>query len=97
MGCDGFRVDMADSLVKDDPDKEATSALWRKAQDMLAAEFPEAVLIAEWSYPEQALCKAHFQGDFYLDHDWGESGQGYHHADAGRAGAPISTMRRVAI
>ena len=77
-GCDGFRVDMADSLVKDDPDKEATSALWRKAQDMLAAEFPEAVLVAEWSYPEQALCKAHFQGDFYLDHDWGESGQGYH-------------------
>ena len=77
-GCDGFRVDMADSLVKEDPDKEATSALWRKAQDMLAAEFPEAVLVAEWSYPEQALCKAHFQGDFYLDHDWGESGQGYH-------------------
>lgn len=68
-GCDGFRVDMADSLVKDDPGKEATSALWRKAQAMLAEEFPQAVLVAEWSDPENALCKAQFQGDFYLNHD----------------------------
>lgn len=75
-GCDGFRVDMASSLVKNDPGKEATSALWRKAQDMLAKEFPEAVMVAEWSDPEQALSKAHFQGDFYLNHD-GEYGGGY--------------------
>ncbi len=68
-GCDGFRVDMADSLVKDDPGKEATSALWRRAQAMLEKEFPEAVLVAEWSNPEQALVKAGFQGDFYLNHD----------------------------
>ena len=50
-GCDGFRVDMADSLVKDDPGKEATSALWRKAQAMLAKEFPQAVLVAECERP----------------------------------------------
>ena len=27
-GCDGFRVDMADSLVKNDDDKSATAAIW---------------------------------------------------------------------
>ena len=75
-GCDGFRVDMADSLVKQDEGKEATSALWRKAQDMLAKEFPEAVMVAEWSNPEQSLCKAHYQGDFYLNHG-SEFGGGY--------------------
>lgn len=67
LGCDGFRVDMADSLVKDDPGKEATSALWRRAQAMLAREFPEAVLVAEWSDPVRSLCRAEFQGDFYLN------------------------------
>ena len=75
-GCDGFRVDMADSLVKDDPGKEATAALWRKAQAVLAQEYPEAVLVSEWSDPENALCKAGFQGDFYLNHD-GQRGGGY--------------------
>lgn len=75
-GCDGFRVDMADSLVKDDPGKDATSALWRRAQAMLAKEFPEAVLVAEWSQPEQSLVKAEFQGDFYLNHG-GDVGGGY--------------------
>ena len=42
--------------MTDDPDKEATSALWRKAQDMLAAEFPEAVLVAEWQAIPSRRC-----------------------------------------
>ena len=75
-GCDGFRVDMAGSLVKDDPGKEATCALWRRAQAMLAEEFPEAVLVSEWSEPEEALVKGGFQGDFYLNHE-GARGEGY--------------------
>lgn len=75
-GCDGFRVDMADSLVKNDEQKDATSALWRRVQEMLEKEFPKAVLVAEWNWPEYSLCKAHFQGDFYLH--WGsEQGGGY--------------------
>ena len=32
MGCDGFRVDMAGSLVKNDPDQEATIRLWQKVR-----------------------------------------------------------------
>lgn len=77
-GCDGFRVDMADSLVKDDPDKEATSALWRKAAGYAGGRVPRGGAGSGVEpIPNRRLCKAHFQGDFYLDHDWGESGQGY--------------------
>ena len=69
LGCDGYRVDMADSLVKgDDERKSATSAIWRDIRDMLDEEYPEAALVAEWSNPAQALCQAGFHMDFYLDH-----------------------------
>jgi len=72
QGCDGFRVDMADSLVKfDDGEKSATSTIWRNVREMLDSEFPQAALVSEWSYPPQAL-RAGFHADFLLDH--GESG-----------------------
>jgi maltose alpha-D-glucosyltransferase/alpha-amylase len=67
-GCDGFRVDMADSLVKfDDPQKSATSAVWKNIRAMLDAEFPEAALVSEWGSPPLSL-KAGFHADFLLDH-----------------------------
>lgn len=70
-GCDGFRVDMANSLVKaDDDDKSHTCALWKGLLKELRADFPEAAFVAEWGWPEQALCLADFDMDFYLDH-WG--------------------------
>ena len=72
-GCDGFRVDMADSLVKEDDDKKsATGKIWTNIRQMLDEEFPEAALISEWSNPECAL-KYGFHADFYLDHH----GNGY--------------------
>ncbi|MDR0377793.1 MAG: hypothetical protein LBH70_08375 [Spirochaetaceae bacterium] len=72
-GCDGFRVDMADSLVKnDDPEKSATSAVWRDIRAMLDAAYPEAALVSEWSRPSLAL-KCGFHMDFLLDH----AGSGY--------------------
>ncbi len=64
-GADGFRVDMAPSLVKNDPGKRATMALWREVRAMFDAEYPEAVLISEWTYAPQAL-KAGFHCDFML-------------------------------
>jgi len=68
-GCDGFRVDMADSLVKfDDERKSATSAIWRNLRQMLDREFPEAVLVSEWGCPPLAI-KAGFHADFLLDHE----------------------------
>ena len=74
-GCDGFRVDMADSLVKeDDPDKSCTCRIWREIREMLDRDYPEAVLVSEWSNPQQALNSAGFHADFYLDHWY----NGYH-------------------
>ena len=73
-GCDGFRVDMANSLVKaDDENKSCTCALWKGLLNEMRAEFPEAAFVAEWGWPKQALCLADYDMDFYLDHP----GNGY--------------------
>jgi maltose alpha-D-glucosyltransferase/alpha-amylase len=65
-GCDGFRVDMAASLVKfDSPENAATCALWREVRAMLDREYPDAALVAEWSNPRRAL-GAGFHADFLL-------------------------------
>lgn len=65
MGCDGFRVDMAYSLVKNDPDKSGTKALWQNVRDMLDSEYPEAAILSEWSVAEDAV-DAGFHMDFYI-------------------------------
>ncbi|MDO5337461.1 MAG: alpha-amylase family glycosyl hydrolase [Eubacteriales bacterium] len=65
MGCDGFRVDMAASLVKADPDKYWTKLLWQKIRKFLDEKYPEAVLISEWGNPKEAL-EAGFHMDFLL-------------------------------
>ncbi|MCD8326129.1 MAG: DUF3459 domain-containing protein [Lachnospiraceae bacterium] len=72
-GCDGFRVDMADSLVKnDDEDKSATCAIWRNVREMLDEEYPQAAMVSEWNNPKRALSAAGFHMDFYLN--WGGNG-----------------------
>ena len=68
MGVDGFRVDMADSLVKGDDDKEATIWLWKQIkQDLKEEGYDDYFMTSEWSNPDQAL-KAGFSSDFVLDH-----------------------------
>jgi len=62
-GVDGFRVDLASSLVKNDPDKKATSALWKELNAWFDSKFPEGVLIAEWHNPKQSIA-AGFDMDF---------------------------------
>ncbi|WP_047258989.1 alpha-amylase family glycosyl hydrolase [Corynebacterium uterequi] len=72
-GVDGFRVDMADSLVKNDgEDKRATIACWQDIFDRVRPDFPQAAFISEWGKPWQAR-EAGFDLDFYLD--W--RGNGY--------------------
>ena len=72
FGCDGFRVDMADSLVKNDaPEKKGTMVVWQDINAAIHAEFPEAALVSEWNNPRQAL-NCGFDMDFYLD--WGGNG-----------------------
>ena len=67
-GADGFRVDMADSLVKNDPDKVATASLWRKVRKVFDKDYPEAALVSEWCNAEQSINNAHFHCDFLLNH-----------------------------
>ena len=65
MGADGFRVDMAASLVKNDPDKIATSAFWQDVRAWLDRNYPQAALVSEWSNPKLAI-PAGFHMDFTL-------------------------------
>lgn len=62
MGCDGFRVDMAGSLVKNDEEGKGTIALWQKVRAFLDAEFPDAAFVSEWGEPDKSL-----QGGFHMD------------------------------
>lgn len=64
-GVDGFRVDMASSLVKNDPDKKAVSKIWQEMRAWKDKNYPETVLISEWSEPEQAI-PAGFNIDFMI-------------------------------
>jgi maltose alpha-D-glucosyltransferase/alpha-amylase len=74
MGADGFRADMAGALVKNANIKgndqffntrdESTKEFWRKIRHLLINEYPEAFMIAEWSYPKDALDSL-FHADFF--------------------------------
>lgn len=67
-GVDGFRVDMAASLVKNDFDKSATIKLWKEdLSKWFKEEYPENLLIAEWFNPAQSI-EAGFHVDFFC-HD----------------------------
>lgn len=72
LGCDGFRVDMADSLVKNDPEKISTMEVWRDIAGAIHQEYPDAALVSEWNTPARAL-SCGFDMDFYLE--W--HGNGY--------------------
>ena len=65
LGADGFRVDMAMSLVKKDPNLVETMKLWREVREMFDHDYPNAVLMSEWSDPEKAVI-AGFHIDFML-------------------------------
>jgi len=64
-GVDGFRVDMASSLIKNDDDKRENIRLWQQMRQWLDGEYPDRLLIAEWSQPEQSLL-AGFHLDFMI-------------------------------
>lgn len=65
MGCDGFRVDMAGSLIKGDEEGKGTIRLWQDVRAFLDREFPEAVLVSEWGEPDKSI-KGGFHMDFLL-------------------------------
>ncbi|MBN2239877.1 MAG: alpha-glucosidase C-terminal domain-containing protein [Dehalococcoidales bacterium] len=64
-GADGFRVDMAFSLVKNDPDRKETIRLWQDIMPEIRAKYPDTVMISEWGNPEESIA-AGFDIDFML-------------------------------
>ncbi len=74
MGADGFRADMAGALVKNanvvgndqfySTKDNATLQFWQEIREILNNEYPDAVMIAEWSGPKDALNNA-FHADFF--------------------------------
>ena len=68
LGVAGFRVDMATSLVKDDPDMVETAKLWRELTGWMNTAYPDAVLLPESGYPmpEDFGVRGGFDADFFL-------------------------------
>jgi len=64
-GADGFRVDMASSLVKNDAAFTETFKLWGNIRQWFSGKYPEGILVSEWSNPTQAI-KAGFMIDFMI-------------------------------
>jgi glycosidase len=65
LGVDGFRVDMASSLIRNDPDGEGIRQLWSDYRRWLRKNYPEAVLVSEWGCPIKSI-RAGFDVDFLL-------------------------------
>ena len=65
LGASGFRVDMAGSLVKNDPSNKETARLWQEMRAWLERKYPQAALVSEWSVPTVAI-PAGFHMDFLL-------------------------------
>ncbi|WP_335982379.1 alpha-amylase family glycosyl hydrolase [Streptomyces sp. CA2R106] len=64
-GVSGFRVDMAASLVKDDPGSVETGRLWAEMRDWIDREYPGRILLSEWGDPKTSV-PAGFHADFFL-------------------------------
>lgn len=63
LGADGFRVDMAGSLVKGDEDCKGTIRLWQNVREtFLDKEFPDAAMVSEWGEPDKSIL-----GGFHMD------------------------------
>ena len=80
-GIDGFRVDMASSVVKDcakfngedlfnssEDDMEGLKWFWNKVLGQLRNEYQDKVYIAEWVVPQRSIGMCGFDMDFFT-HD----------------------------
>jgi len=63
QGADGFRVDMADSLIRNDPGHREIHRFWSETRTELQADFPDLFLIAE-GHPSTVLNGAGFHSAY---------------------------------
>jgi Glycosidases len=73
LGVSGFRVDMAASLVKDDPEFVETGRLWTELRGWLDREYPGRMLIAEWGDPMRSV-PAGFHADMFVHFGGSDNG-----------------------
>jgi len=66
LGADGFRADMALSLVKGDLDGRATAEFWQEVRAWLDRDYPEHVMVGEGGKPAVTIRLAGFHIDFCL-------------------------------
>lgn len=71
LEADGFRVDMARSLIKKDPDALETGRLWLEIRQWMDNHYADRILISEWGNPARAV-NSGFHTDFLLH--FGEPG-----------------------
>lgn len=65
QGAAGFRVDMANMMVKNDTrDRKGSIAFWNLVIPEVKQVFPEAVFVSEWFYPSQAVSRSSFDIDY---------------------------------
>ena len=64
LGVDGFRVDLANSIVKDDKCGKCSCEVWRKIFGIVREEYPSAIFLSEWGQPEYAVKNGDFDIDF---------------------------------
>ena len=63
LGADGFRVDMAASLIKeDDLGHPANIRLWQDLRAFLESEYPHCAMVSEWGVPKESIA-----GGFHMD------------------------------
>lgn len=65
LGADGFRVDMAASLIKNDPGYVETNKLWQSIRRQMQAKYPDGILLSEWGNPAESI-NAGFTMDFMI-------------------------------
>ena len=64
LGVDGFRVDLANSIVKDDQNGRCSCEVWSKIFGEVRKEYPEAIFVSEWGQPQYAVKNGSFDIDF---------------------------------
>jgi len=76
-GVDGFRVDMASSLVKkeygsyldEDPERiKGIKWVWEQLMNGVKKDYPDTIFFAEWAHPRVAVGECGFDND-YIGHD----------------------------
>ena len=70
-GVDGFRCDLAPSLIKgDDKNFTANKKLWQEFRQWIDDNHPGCIIISEWSQPANAI-EAGFHIDLIIHNKWG--------------------------